>query len=245
MRRSLLALAAILVTWQAPAAQEAKKDEKENANPCRDEVSTALQKLRKSSWFRMETSMITENGPTSMTIDYVLPDRMHQKVTVTATNAVQETILVGKTAWSSEGKGWQVLPDDITTQIISQVRENVLDQQGDVGNYSCKGKTKFEGKDVMSYKLEDEAPKDSKAPKNEAYRMFYVDATTGLPVSNAIVSPGREEKPLFKTSYSYPLDLKIDAPKDIVAAPTAEAAPTPAPSAPQAATPSAPEKKEP
>lgn len=234
MRRSLLALAAILVTWHGPLAQEAKTESKDNANPCRDEVSTALQKLRKSSWFRMETNMITENGPTSMTIDYVLPDRMHQKVTVTATNAVQETILVGKTAWSSEGKGWQVLPDDITTQIISQVRENVLDQQGEVGNYTCKGKTKFEGKDVMSYKLEDEPPKDSNAPKNEAYRMFYVDATTGLPVSNAIVSPGREETPLFKTSYSYPLDLKIDAPKDIVAAPATESTPTPAPDAPAA-----------
>ena len=113
MRRSLLALAAILVTWHAPLAQEAKPDDKANANPCRDEVSTALQKLRKSSWFRMETNMITENGPTKMTIDYVLPDRMHQKVTVTATNAVQETILVGQTAWGRDGKGWQVLPQRV------------------------------------------------------------------------------------------------------------------------------------
>ena len=241
MRRSLLALAAILVTWHAPAAQEAKTDGKENANPCRDEVASALQKLRKSSWFRMETNMITENGPTSMTIDYVLPDRMHQKVTVTATNALHETILVGETAWGSEGKGWQVLPGDITSQIITQVRENVLVQQDSVGNYSCKGRTKFEGKDVMSYKLEDEPPKDSNAPKNEAYRMFYVDAITGLPVSNAIVSPGREEKPLFKTSYSYPLDLKVEPPKDVVAAPAHDAVPAPTP----APAPAAPEKKDP
>ncbi len=242
MRRSLLALAALLITWHAPSAQEAKPEEKENANPCRDEVSTALQKLRKSSWFRMETNMITENGPTSMTIDYVLPDRMHQKVSVTATNAVQETILVGKSAWGSEGKGWHVLPDEITNQIISQVRENVLIQQESVGNYSCKGKTKFEGKDVMSYRLEDEPVKDSNAPKNEAYRMFYVDAITGLPVSNAILSPGREDKPLFKTSYSYPLDLSIEAPKDVVAAPAPDAAPAPASPAEGAA---APEKKAP
>ncbi len=239
MRRSLLALAAILATWHAPLAQEAKPDEKENANPCRDEVSSALQKLRKSSWFRMETNMITENGPTNMTIDYVLPDRMHQKVTVTATNALQETILVGKSAWGSEGKGWQVLPDEITNQIISQVRENVLIQQDSVGNYSCKGKTKFEGKDVMSYRLEDEPVKDSNAPKNEAYRMFYVDAITGLPVSNAILSPGREDKPLFKTSYSYPLDLRIEPPKDVVAAPAPDAAPAPAVPA------ATPEKKDP
>jgi hypothetical protein len=227
MRRSLLTLAAILVTWHTPLAQEAKPDEKANANPCRDEVSTALQKLRKSSWFRMETNMITENGPTNMTIDYVLPDRMHQKVTVVATNAMQETILVGQTAWGTEGKGWQVLPQDITTQIITQVRENVLIQQESVGNYSCKGRTKFEGKDVLSYKLEDEPMKDSNAPKNEAYRMFYVDAITGLPVSNAILSPGREDKPLFKTSYSYPLDLKIDPPKDVVAPPASDATPAP------------------
>ncbi|MGL4396598.1 MAG: hypothetical protein ACRCS9_08680, partial [Hyphomicrobium sp.] len=157
-------------------------DQKSNANPCRDEVSAALQKLRRSSWFRMETSMITENGPTKMTVDYVLPDRMHQRVQVVGQEAVQETILVGKKAWSNEGGGWHDLDEQIANQIVAQVQETVLDQQTDVGNYSCRGKVTLDGKEVFSYKLEHEQPKDSDGPKNEAFRMFYIDATTGLPV---------------------------------------------------------------
>ena len=71
--------------------------------------------------------------------------------------------------------------------------------------------------------------------------MFYVDAMTGLPLRNAIVAPGREDKPLFKTSYSFPLDLKIEAPKDAkpFEAPAA-AAPAPAPGAAPEAAPAAP-----
>lgn len=241
MRRIASFLSVIALCSTAALAQDKPAaDAKKNANPCRDEVAAALQKLRNSSWFRMETSMITENGPTEMTVDYVLPDRMHQKVTVFGQPVTQEVILIGSEAWSNEGDGWRILPADITAQLMAQMKDNVLTQQDDVGNYACKGKTKYEGKDVMSYKLEDEPPENAQGSKNEAFRMFFIDALTGLPLRNAIVSPGREEKPLFKTSYSYPLDLKIEAPKDAKplevpaagapAAPAADAAPAaPAP----------------
>lgn len=164
----------------------------------------------------MNTSMLTDQGPTSMEIEYVLPDRMHQKVNVLATQAKSEIILVGEEAWSREGEGaWKSMPNDYVQQLKGQMQESVVEQQTEVGNYSCKGRTKFDGKDVMSYKLEDEPQKDSSSPKNETFRMFYVDAVTGLPVSNALMVPGREDKPLFKASYNYPLDLKIEAPKDV------------------------------
>ena len=84
MRRIVLSIIATLAIAGAASAQIAPpspSDAKPNANPCRDEVSAALQKLRKSSWFRMETNMLTENGPIAMKVDYVLPDRMHQTVT--------------------------------------------------------------------------------------------------------------------------------------------------------------------
>lgn len=223
MRKSVLVLALLaasvpsMVVAQANPAAGAK----DNANPCRDEVAAALQKLRNSSWFRMESTMITENGLTNMIVDYVLPDRMHQKVQVVGQEGVQEVILIGNSSWSNEGEGWRVLPSDITAQLTKQIEENVLAQQSEVGNYSCKGKVSLDGKDVMSYRLEDEPKADSTAPKNEAFRMFYVDALTGLPVENAIITAGREDKPLFKTSYSFPLDIKIEAPKDV----KAEAAP--------------------
>ncbi len=189
---------------------------KKNANPCRDEVASALQKLRKASWFRMATSMITENGPVAMEVDYVLPDKMHQKVTTVVTKQSSEVVLIGDTAWGNEGKGWQELPTGLTQQLKAQLYESVVEHQEDVGNYSCKGKAQLEGREVLSYKLEDEPAKDSTAPKNDTFRMFYVDATTGMPVSNALLAPGRETKPMFKTSYSYPVEIKIEAPKDVV-----------------------------
>ena len=230
MRLAALALLSVLIA--APAiAQQDKPADKQNANPCGDEVAAALQKLRNSSWFRMESRMITENGLTDMTVDYVLPDRMHQKVTVVGQPVTQEVILIGEQSWSNEGEGWRVLQKDITDQLITQMKDNVLTEQKEVGKYACKGRTQLDGKDVMAYKLEDEPPEDSKGTKNEAFRMFYVDSMTGLPVLNAIVSPGREDKPLFKTSYSFPIDLKVEAPKDAkpleapAAAPAAEAAP--------------------
>lgn len=235
MRLSTLALFSVLLA--APAlAQDKPANEKPNANPCGEEVAAALQKLRNSSWFRMETRMITENGLTDMTVDYVLPDRMHQKVNVVGQPLTQEVILVGNQAFSNEGDGWRILPQDITDQLITQMKDNVLTEQKEVGKYSCKGRVQVDGKDVLSYKLEDEPPEDSKGTKNEAYRLFYVDAMTGLPVRNAIVAPGREDKPLFKTSYSFPLDLKIEAPKDAkpleapaAAAPAPAGEPAPAP----------------
>lgn len=214
MRSAAAIVISTLLLTTAAFAQQPDADAKKNANPCRDEVSAALQKLRNSSWFRMETSMITENGPTQMQVDYVLPDRMHQKVSVLGQQTPQEVILVGKEAWSNEGDGWRTLPADITEQLIVQMQDSVVLQQKDIGNYSCKGRSQLDGKDVLTYKLEDEVPENSNGTRNEAFRLFYVDVMTGLPVRNAIVAPGREDKPIFKTSYSFPLDLKIDPPKD-------------------------------
>ena len=114
MRRLVVTILAATVLSGAALAG-AGKDEKKDANPCRDQVAAALQKLRKSSWFRMDTSLINEQGPTTMQIDYVLPDRMHQKVKGTLTGQTSEIILVGEEAWSRQNDGaWSVLPNDMT-----------------------------------------------------------------------------------------------------------------------------------
>ncbi len=228
---SLLIAAFAGQTLAQPAPPGPEPGAKPNANQCSDEVSASLQKLRKSSWFRMDSRMITENGPMTMQVDYVLPDRMHQKVTSTLTQAKSEVILVGNDAWSRQGEGaWTPLKRDVAEQLKTQMQESVVTQQTDIGNYACKGPTKFEGRDVLSYKLENEPEKGgSTAATSQAYRLFYVDALTGLPVSNALLVPGHEEKPIFKTAYSFPLDLKIDPPTDIAKDAPAPAA-TPAPS---------------
>ncbi len=214
-----LVLASSAAFAQAPPSSVPDQAAKDNANPCRDEVADALNKLRKSSWFRMHTTMITEKGPTAMVLDYVLPDRMYQKVTETLTNTTSEIILVGEKAWANQGPGWMELPNDVMNNLRTQMYENVIEEQKEIGNYACKGKVQMEGRDALSYKLEDEPAKDSTAPRNETYRMFYVDAVTGLPIGNALLAPGREKSPLFKATYSFPLDLKIDPPKDVIKAP--------------------------
>ena len=245
MRRiALIAItfAALTSTAQAqqPVAPDPVPGVKPNANPCSDEVSAALQKLRKSSWFRMDSNMLTENGPTTMQVDYVLPDRMHQKITNKLTQKTSEVILVGNGAWSRQGEGaWSPLKADVAEELKNQMADSVLKEQTDVGAYTCKGRTKFEGHDVFSYKLENEPEKGSTADKNQTFRMFYVDALTGLPVSNALLVPGHEQKPIFKTTYSFPLDLKIDPPKDVAPA-AAQAPATPASPAPTSPAPASP-----
>lgn len=233
MRAIPLSILALIAAGGAALAQPAPpgavgpdgKPVAKNANPCRDEVAAALKKLRKSSWFRMTTTMISEQGPTSMVVDYVLPDKMYQKVTHKLSGATSEVILVGLKAWANQGKGWQELPHDITSTLRTQMYDNVIQEQTDVGEYACKGKTTVEGRDALSYKLDEEVPTgDEKSPRNEAYRMFYVDALTGMPVRTSILAPGREKVPIFQATYSFPLDMKIEPPADVVK-PSSEAAP--------------------
>jgi hypothetical protein len=152
---------------------------------------------------------------------------MHQEVTVELTKKKTEVILIGEEAWSRQDEGsWHPLNRQVATRLRSQMQESVVDQQTDVGSYACKGRTQFEGRDVLSYKLEIEPEKGSTADKNQAFRMFYVDALTGLPVGNALLVPGHEEKPIFKTTYKFPLDMKIEPPKDVAqAAPASSPAP--------------------
>lgn len=231
--RHILFLAFALTVFGMPAHAQSvplsgnAPEEKEGDNPCRDQVAEALRKLRKSSWFRLETSMITERGPTEMQVAYVLPDKMHQKVTSLVTKDTSEVVLIGDEAWQRSGSNrWQKLPFEVTQDLRGQMYETVIKEQTEVGNYSCHGRTRFDGRDVLAYKLEDQPAKDSTASRNEAFRMFYVDALTGLPASNVLIVSGREDKPLFKATYSFPLDIRIEPPKDV--AETAPPAASPA-----------------
>ena len=125
--------------------------------------------------------MITENGPTSMQIDYVLPDRMHQTVTVQTTNKTTELILVGNQAWAKQGEGgWQLLPQQVADQLKSQMQESVIAQQTDVGSYACKGRTQFDGRDVLSYKLDSEPEKGSTRGRKPSVPHVLCRPTDGL-----------------------------------------------------------------
>ena len=49
---------------------------------CKEQVDTAFAKLRDAKSFRLETTISNTQGTLTMKADYVLPDRMHQIVTV-------------------------------------------------------------------------------------------------------------------------------------------------------------------
>lgn len=216
MRHVSTIAACVLMAFTVPAAAE-----------CKDEVLGALEKQRKAQSFRMETSMVSEQGPVKMRVDYVRPDRMRQVVTVVVDPKPVETILVGSTAWSKEGDEWKVVAPDVTKEMISQLDETFGDESGTIGTVGCLGSTAIDGQEMMVYRIENDAQTgpadmspDAKAKAKAALvdegrplRMFYVDPKTGLPMRSVFARANKLDKPIFKATYSYPDGIKIDAPK--------------------------------
>jgi len=210
MRRMLTALA-LLIAASAAA----------HADSCKDEVASALERQRKTSGFRMQTTMISEQGPVDMTVDYVLPDRMRQVVKSAIDPVPVETVLVGNLAWSHrEGEPWAPLNPKLTNDLVTQLEENLGEEPGQLGDFECLGKKPVDGKDMLAYQGENE-PGDPKKvskeepprPPNRAVRIIYVDSITGLPMRSIYARANKLEKPIFEATYSYPVDLKIEPPK--------------------------------
>ena len=129
MRRLLTALALMIAA--APAANAA----------CKDEVASALERQRKTSGFRMQTSMLSEQGLVNMTVDYMLPNRMRQVITSTAEPKPVETVVIGRDAWSRmEGEPWRPLHPQIADALVAQMQETLGDDPGTLGDFECLGK---------------------------------------------------------------------------------------------------------
>lgn len=210
MRRLLMATALL---FAASAAAHAAS--------CKDEVATALERQRKSSGFRMQTMMLSEQGKVDMTVDYVLPDRMRQVISSTADPAAVETVLVGSLAWSRrKGEPWIPLNPQLTHALVKQMEETLGDDPGTLTDFECLGKKPVDGRDMLAYQGENDppGPKDlskEKPPKlpNRPVRIIYVDPTTGLPMRSIFARADMLEKPIFEATYSYPVDIKIEAPQ--------------------------------
>lgn len=189
---------------------------------CKDEVAAALDRQRKASGFRMQTVMLSENGLVNMTVDYVLPDRMHQFVSLMQDPKPVETILIGKQAWSRQGDGpWQLLQQETADQLAEQMKETISEDEAKLGDFECLGKQAVAGKDLLAYQGENEDPEAKKDPAaknlpkapNRPIRVIYVDPTTGLPMRSVFGRADKLDKPIFEANYSYPIDIKIEAPK--------------------------------
>lgn len=176
---------------------------------CKQDVADAFEKQRKLSAFRLETRMINERGPVKMTVDYVLPDRMHQTVKAVIDPAATETILIGKQAWVSKGQGWQQLPAEGALQVAEAMQQSVVKGEEEQPKFDCLGYVNVDGKKLQAY----EAMEDKAAPPNQPVRMIYIDPITGLPVRSIVAQKNKLDRPFFRQDYTYSLDIKVEPPE--------------------------------
>jgi hypothetical protein len=176
---------------------------------CKQEVADAFDKQRKTSTFRLDTRMINERGPIRMTVDYLLPDRLHQKVKAAVDPAATETILVGRRAWVSSGAGWQALPMEDALTLAEELEKQVAKGGGEQPVFDCLGMTEVEGRKLKAY----EAMQDKTAPPGAPVRMVYIDPVSGLPVRSIVALKDKLDRPFFQQDYSYPQDIRIEPPE--------------------------------
>ena len=196
-----------LVTQQAPAEPMAAPDDN-----CRAAVATAFDKQRASKGYRFEAKMAGPIGETKMTIDYMPPDRMYQKVEAPG-QAPVETIAIARWAWGTMGGGWEELQPQFAQSIIAHVRSTLVNPPEITAAFTCLGEVKFEGRDVLGYRADQTAKEtDASAGGHLLSRTVYVDLQSGLPVANIVAEEGGSGSPVFNGRYSYPTDIVIEPP---------------------------------
>lgn len=191
---------------------------------CSGEVSLALQKQGEQKSWRKVTNLIGDQGPMTMTVEYVMPDRMRQQVKFTIDPNPFESILVGDKAWTNSGEGWVPASAEETSQLLEYFRQSSGKISQEVGEFECLGAETVEGQKVRAYKglpPKQEVPdgmdgkKSTPPPQNEAVRIVYLDLESGLPARTIMAVSGKLDKPVFREIYTYPADLKIEAPAEL------------------------------
>lgn len=186
---------------------------------CKSEVDQAFSKLRGGKSFRVETRIVNEKeGTLEMTVDYVLPDRMHQRVKLGNSPALMETIAIGDRVWSTQGQGWTEVPKNFAEAITGQLKQQMAPPTSTTTTYECLGETEFEGKTYLAYKGNLPAPVEEraksepdKAPGPDNVQTIYVDKETGLPARNVVTKAGTETR-LFDGTFTTPPNVSITEP---------------------------------
>lgn len=185
---------------------------------CSQEVALGVNSQGKQKFIRKETSMISERGPVKMVVEYATPDRMRQVLTPLTEGQAVESVVVGDKAWTNSGDGWKESPPNEAEQLVTFMIRSIAQVYQEVGRFECMGTEMVDGLEVRAYRGIDEAPptipgKESQKPKNEAVRIVYLDAKTGLPARSILARQGFLDKPIFKEVYTYPEKIEIEAPK--------------------------------
>jgi hypothetical protein len=179
---------------------------------CQDEVAAAFTKQRASRAFSMESVLKSGNGPVTITVEYLPPDRMRQRIVAPGQATPLETVLVGMRAWSRQGGAWEELMPAIAHTIIAQVREAVVEPPKTVANFSCIDKVTIDGKEYLAYRSVEASGGEAKGSviTKPVHRTIYVDPDSGLPAVNIVSEDAADAEPIFKAVYSYPTDLVIE-----------------------------------
>jgi hypothetical protein len=211
MLRYAVACALLLSLSALPAisADAPKTDAPAAEVSCKDQVTAAFAKQRSAPAFSMVAQLTSANGPAEISVDYIAPDRMRQKISAPGQDAV-ETVLVGTRAWSRQGANWEELMPAIAQTIIAQVREAVVDPPKEVSEFDCLGKVTVDGKEYLGYRSVEHAPPPGAGPGASVRRTIYVDPKTGLPAQNVVADEAPGAVPAFKGVYTYPTDLVIE-----------------------------------
>lgn len=202
MRSTLCAIALLLASGSLARAD------------CQSEVDGAFAKLRESKEFRLATKIVSPQGTLAMQVDYILPDRMHQRVKVGDSPAEMETIAIGEKVWSNQGQGWAEVPKNFADEIAKQLKQSVAEPSKSKIDYSCLGEKEFEGKTYLAYAATlptEEAAKNEAAPKANV-QTLYIDKATGLPARNVVAQADTPDKRLFDGTFSKPSGIEIKEP---------------------------------
>lgn len=180
------------------------------ADQCTDEVNEAFTRLRKSEAFRMETRIVNEQGKLGVQTDYAPPDRMHQRVETGTEAGVVELIVIGKRAWSNQGKqGWAELPENFASTVVAQMHQTIAGRKNDDMTYSCLGEQEFEGKRYDAYQARlPGTPGDS----STNIQTVYIDKVTKVPARNIVTPAAATAKRLFDGRFTLLANRRIEQP---------------------------------
>jgi hypothetical protein len=188
------------------------------ADDCAKEVQAAFEKQRLSAAYRVLSKQPSPRGEIETTTEFMRPDRMYNKVVVPGEPGALETIAIGRWAWASHGFGFQELQPQFAQSVTSDVT-TTLNTPTTAGSFTCMGTVKRDGKDLLGFQTEAKAsPGKPVGADNPALaRIVYVDPASGLPVLNVISEVKPDAVPVVSAAYSYPADIKIEAPDAVPA----------------------------
>lgn len=185
---------------------------------CASDVNTAFRKLREAKAFRMSTKIVNPQGNMRMTVEYMPPDRMHQRIRLDNSAAEMEMIVIGAKAWSNQGQGWAELPEKFAGAVADQVKGTLVGMTNPSTAYTCGGEKDIDGKRMATFTAQlpaAEATVQGKVVKTEGppnMQTVYIDVASGLPARNVVEDGKDRNMKLFDGSFEVSDEIKIEEP---------------------------------